>query len=110
MKKRSILIPILLVSLTFLSVNSFSGCCWGDSCWGGSNYDYNDLTFDEYVDLFAQAFVDNDTSLASTLKSLYPSFYNRMLDNLNYNSKNKEKTKDERNAAALFYAWALLVK
>ncbi len=105
MKSSLIFAKYLLIILISIQAFSFQACCLG-----GDTYDYSSLSFDDFVDLFAQAFVDNDTSNASYLKSLYPGYYNRMLDNLYYNSQNKDKTKSERNAASLFYAWAVLIK
>ncbi len=101
MQKRTFLLPALFFAL-ILSAANFSGCCfWGD--------DTSDLSFDSFVSEFAEAFIDNDTSYASTLKSAYPSYYDRMLNNLQSNMNNMNKTQDERNTAALFYAWASLI-
>lgn len=101
MQKRTFLFPALLFALLISALN-ISGCCfWGDDTSG--------LDFDSFVTEFAEAFIDNDTSTASALKSAYPSYYSRMLNNLQSNMNNMNKTQDERNTAALFYAWASLI-
>lgn len=101
MQKRSLLFSVIFFALIFSAAN-FSGCCF----WGDDDYS---LDFDGFVSEFAEAFIDNDTDTASSLKAAYPSYYNRMLNNLQSNMNNMNKTQDERNTAALFYAWASLV-
>lgn len=104
MKAKSLLVVLLAFLFLGSTATSFSGCCWWDD-----STDYSSLTFDQYVDLFAEAFVDNDLNTARWLKANYPGFYQRMLNNLDYNSKNMSKSQEDRNLAALFYAWAVLV-
>ncbi len=95
---------IILVFAFSLGITSPGCCFWGD------DDDYSSLSFDGFVDAFANAYINNDTYTASLLKAGYPSYYDRMLNNLYNNSNDMSRSQSDRDLAAGFYSWAVKIR
>lgn len=106
MKFNNYLFAFLIFAFAGSIVGTYSGCL----VVVGNQVGSESVSFDNYVDLFTQAFYDKDEKTAIKLKKGFPTLYKRMIKNLDKNSKNQELSKEDRESASDFSRWAKSLK
>ena len=101
--QKSSFTSIAFLIITALIFISFIGC-------SGAKEVYDSLSYEKYLEQFAFAYVNKDTTRGEKLKKLYPKFHEKLLDDFATAMTNPAKSRDEQNVATMIYFWAILLK